>query len=115
MGAVDQAVGEALSTIWKSTRKEAKQIIVDKVILAAKASSWLHIRHVKLQRKVDVGRHPGAGRLFDKDPKWVMNYSSSRETPPAVLPNKGQNRTFQAILPFRGKILNVVKPCITKF
>lgn len=89
MGAVDQAVGEALSYYLEEHPKESK-MIVDKVILAAQARVAARKARESVQRKSPMS---GGGMPANwptapaRTPKNV-NYSSSRVTPPAVLPNK---------------------------
>ena len=89
MGAVDQAVGEALSYYLEEHPKESK-MIVDKVILAAQ-HVWLHARHaspynasLRCRAAACRANWPTAPARTPKN----VNYSSSRVTPPAVLPNK---------------------------
>ena len=89
MGAVDQAVGEALSYYLEEHPKEAK-MIVDKVILAAQARVAARKARESVQRKSPMSGGGMPGKLADCSSKTRKNAncSSSRVTLQAVLPNK---------------------------
>ena len=110
IGAVQTAVSETLRNYLEEHPKQAKAI-VEKVVLAAQARHAAYNARMKVQRKSPLGGGGLPGKLADCSSRTAEDceiYLVEGDSAGGSA-KQGRDRQFQAILPLRGKILNIEK------